>query len=101
MDKRFIDIIPGDKIYQVGKHQTLHENVDELTVYEIKKSGFGGPKFIMFSKDNNKFEFPIFKNEFEKSYIIMCSGIVATSLKTLKRAVFKNIAEHNRILTKN
>ena len=97
-------IKPGDKIYRVGKYQTLYENVIEFTVSDVNNSGCNGFMFILLSKGNNGIYFPIFKDELERSYIILCNEIVATSLKALKQAVFKDIAEYNksnRIFTKN
>ena len=98
-----MDIKPGDKIYRVDKYQTLYENVIEFTVSGINHSGCNGFMFILFSKGNNGIYFPIFKDELERSYIILRNEIVATSLKALKQAVFKDIAEYNksnRTLTK-
>lgn len=96
MDKRFIDIKPGDKIYQVGKYQTLYENVVDFTVSDVNNSGCNGFMYILFSKGSNSIYFPIYKDELERSYIILRNEIVATSLKALKQAVFKKIAEHNK-----
>jgi len=96
MTRKFKDIKIGDELYEAYRYQPISENISVLTVVNITEESPYGLTFRLCSNENWNYNFPIFKDELKIDNIVLTDKILATSLETLKQAIYKDIAELNK-----